>query len=271
MKKSLFLIFFVAVCVVTSAVFSGVLSGLLFPEGALTGSLLMLLNYVLTFGLTIAILVVFRRAFSWRLPTLVPEFRRVNFTLVILSLLGILAAGIVAEPLLRFVPEWGLGDLYDKMRGGVWAVVTVVFLAPVLEEYLFRGVVQRNAVRFTGSPYAGILLASVAFAVVHAVPQQMVMAFLSSLIIGGVYYITNSLMTVVILHLLNNGLAYTLFLYLGVSSSILEPFSPSPGLYWCVYGLSAAYVLLGLWLLAQQISKLQKAERAGCGPANPQQ
>ncbi len=50
-----------------------------------------------------------------------------------------------------------------KVMGGLTALV----VAPVLEEVMFRGILQTALRRYAGSPWIGILLASVIFAAIH--------------------------------------------------------------------------------------------------------
>ncbi len=274
MKRTIFLIFMVTISIIFSALFSGILLGIFFPTDGginISHSLRTFLTFTLTYGISIVVLTFFRRPFFWRIPTPRPELWRIDFSLIVLSLIGIFAVGILIEPFLQYIPTTGLSNLYDKMKGGFWSVITVVFAAPVMEEYIFRGIVQRNAIRFTGKPYLGILLTSLIFALVHFVPQQMVMAFFASIVIGTVYYATRSLFTVITLHLLNNGLAYTFYLYFGESSSIIGPFKVSLTTYWAIYYLCLVYVVVMTLLAIKKINQINKTYTHGCSPINPLQ
>lgn len=88
------------------------------------------------------------------------------------------AATILIEPVVALFPERWLELLDEHMRLGGWMMLTVIVAAPILEEILFRGIIQGSLVRKYG-PWRGVLVASAIFGVVHGIPQQVVNAFSS--------------------------------------------------------------------------------------------
>ncbi len=92
----------------------------------------------------------------------------------------------------------------------VLAFVVAAVLQPFLEEFLFRGFMQPLLVqnfRETG----GVVLTSLVFAVIHGW-VAFLPVFCLSLLLGGLYLRTRSLIAVAVVHSLHNGVVLTLFL-----------------------------------------------------------
>lgn len=82
-----------------------------------------------------------------------------------------------------------------------WAMIVLIsIMAGVSEELLFRGVLQSLLVDAT-SPLIGIVISSAVFGALHCLSRTyVVLAFLVSLLIGAVFYVTGDLITVMVLH-----------------------------------------------------------------------
>ena len=92
--------------------------------------------------------------------------------------------------------------------------VSVCVLAPVLEEWLLRGILLRgllNCKRFDGSrgysPAVSILITAAIFGIIHMNPWQAIPAFALGCIFGYVYYKTGSLKLTILMHFANNALS----------------------------------------------------------------
>ena len=67
---------------------------------------------------------------------------------------------------------------------------------------------------------------------------------------GYVYLKTRSLLSVIILHALNNGIAYATLALVGNDSNVtLRDIIPSNLLYWLLYGLSTLLFVWAMWHL----------------------
>lgn len=253
MKKSFTLLLIFALCLTVSVLASG------FVTTALTGSIdpaaVTLVSYSTMMGLTILLMRLFAPRYGWVMANASPRLGRVNLSLVLMSLLTIEALGIVIEPLLSMIPDVYLDGMYQSMDGGMWSIVTFTLAAPILEEFLFRGILQQNFVRYLGV-YGGILLAAVVFGVIHLVPQQVAVAVLAGVVIGAVYYITHSLFTAILIHLLNNGLAYFTWLCFGNGVSYRELFGLSGESYTYFYygavGFVVVVTVIGIYLIERK-------------------
>lgn len=211
--------------------------------------------YGSSMGLTTLLLVLLKKALNLSISTLSPRIDKINLPLVLLGLLLVVISGIALDPILQLFSESSLDSLYDMMRSGIFAIVTSVLLAPIFEEYIFRGVLQRSLIA-QSKPWVGILLTSIIFGAIHIIPQQMVSALVAGLILGTIFRITGSLTTVVMIHLLNNGLAYLQFLYLG---SDLDPISiifPTTLSYSLAVSISAVVIIVFGIIGVRKIEKI---------------
>ncbi|MCA6065612.1 CPBP family intramembrane metalloprotease [Chryseobacterium sp. RG1] len=82
--------------------------------------------------------------------------------------------------------------------------ITAVVMAPVFEEIIFRGIMQKGLINKGIEPWKAILFSSVVFGLVHANPWQFVGAVLLGCVLGLVYYKTKSLLLPMLLHAFNN-------------------------------------------------------------------
>ncbi len=89
---------------------------------------------------------------------------------------------------------------------GLFAIAVV---APLIEELLFRGLLQ-NALMHHVPAWAAILLSALFFAVVHMQPLAMPALMALGAAFGYIYYKTGSLRMTIILHMINNTLALVL-------------------------------------------------------------
>ncbi|TVQ19935.1 MAG: CPBP family intramembrane metalloprotease, partial [Bacteroidetes bacterium] len=102
------------------------------------------------------------------------------------------------------VPEALLSFILDNtFHLTLFSFITVVLLAPLLEEFLFRGIIQEGLIQRRG-PVIAILLSSLLFGFMHLNPWQFVTAFLLGIIIGWLYYLTRDLVFAIGFHLFNN-------------------------------------------------------------------
>jgi len=85
------------------------------------------------------------------------------------------------------------------------AFLSVVIIAPIYEEVIFRRLILRGYLKHY-SPVAAILLSAFIFGAIHMNMWQFVYGFLAGLIFGYIYYRTGSLVLCIFAHALNNGI-----------------------------------------------------------------
>ena len=96
----------------------------------------------------------------------------------------------------------------DTLGGtGVFAFLTIVIAAPVLEELIFRGIVLEGLLA-KYSTVKSIVITSILFGIVHMNPWQFVSAFALGLFTGWLFYKTKNLSFCIIIHATNNFIGF---------------------------------------------------------------
>jgi uncharacterized protein len=136
----------------------------------------------------------------------------------LLMMLPMMIGGMLfLEFWLDLIPTEGgmLGDMYQKMAeimAGImvepWAIfVSVVILAPIFEELIFRGLILQSYLNHGVLPWRAILYSAFWFGFIHGNPWQFVGAFLLGLVLSYAYYRYQNIVLVMLLHAFNNGVA----------------------------------------------------------------
>ena len=175
-------------------------------------------------------------------PTLIPLW-------VIWGVVLVIATSVVIEPIVNIFPSENFDIISKAIGTGGWAILTSVVAAPVCEEFLFRGVVQKSLMANIGQ-FRGIIAASAIFGLVHFIPQQIVNAFFIGLILGFIYARTKSLIPVILIHAFNNALA---FIQMSLGSGeymTTRELIGNDTMYWIVYGFCCALLIFMVAALA---------------------
>jgi membrane protease YdiL (CAAX protease family) len=151
-----------------------------------------------------------------RLPAgRVLPFRAVGPAVYLALALTVLGLGIVAselDNLVRWalpVPRFLSDMLIGIASGGAASLATIVVIAPVVEEMLFRGVILGGfADRYR--PATAVLTTALVFGIVHLNPYQFVSALILGVVLGWVFLKTRSLWPCIFAHALFNGHAFAL-------------------------------------------------------------
>lgn len=174
--------------------------------------------------------------------------RHTNLPMILWGVVLVMASGVVIEPLLGLFPTEAYDNVQQTIGLGGWAILSTVVAAPILEEILFRGLIFESCAEHWGRG-VGLVVSALLFGVIHIVPVQVVNAFVVGLILGYVYLRTRSLLSVIIIHAVNNAIAYATMALFGDAANVtLRDVVPSDWLYWVIYGLSA---LVCLWALVR--------------------
>lgn len=179
-------------------------------------------------------------------------FRKHNPTspaYVLYGIIAIIAITFVINPLVsKFTTD--LGYIYDIMINmGVYMSITCVIVAPVLEEMLFRGIVQTDLEQKYGK-VRSIFLSSMIFALVHINPAQVISVFFVSLVLGVIYFKTKSLWTVIIIHSFNNTASFMLFKLCRNEEEFAKPYADyfqDETLYYTLYGVAFLVVAFTIY------------------------
>lgn len=161
-----------------------------------------------------------------------------NPNIILSGTIWIVAAQIVLEPLMAMLPSIenaGVGR-------GLWACVTAVVLAPVFEEILCRGLILESVRRRWGNVVA-VAVSALFFGLVHVEPSTALAGFVVGGIFGTIYIRTHSLFSTIILHSINNAIAFALICF-GMDNVPLSEILGGGSVYHAVYGVSVLIFLL---------------------------
>jgi membrane protease YdiL (CAAX protease family) len=128
--------------------------------------------------------------------------------LAILGLFAVFATAALLEPILHAGEEQGLTpEGWDSDRAGAFAAnaVVVAFLAPVVEELMFRGIGFALLERFGQA--AAILGTGFAFGLAHGLVGGFVILAAFGIVLSWLRSYTGSVLPPILLHAVFNGLA----------------------------------------------------------------
>ncbi len=136
-------------------------------------------------------------------------------------------------------------------------VFTLCFIVPVAEELVFRGIVFGQLRKGFG-PWASVLISAVVFGLMHGSDIHIGYALVCGLIIAACYYLTDSLIASIILHMIFNifgsGVASFMSIeYFGISEEIRNSFMQVVNIASCL--LMPVAVLLMAYLVSAKRKK----------------
>jgi len=163
--------------------------------------------YALSMLLTIAAGFALRR--NWALP-----MHMFPVPVIFISITAVIAAQIVIEPVQNLLP---ISDTLIKMSQGMRTqpypyFFMVVIAAPVLEEILFRGIILDGFLK-NYKPIHAICVSAFLFGLIHGNLAQGFGAFILGIFFGWVYWKTKSIIPCILLHAVNNGVAFFTVLF----------------------------------------------------------
>lgn len=218
------------------------------------------LTYIVVFGITIGFAVWLLLARGTERPIFRFVSKRPDPTTILWGFVLIVVTSVVIEPLIEIFSSDNVDLLHDIVRTGGWAMLTTLVMAPILEEVLFRGIIQEVITREYGRIW-GILFASFLFGLAHMpVYQQAVNAFFVGIILGYIYYKTDSLIPVIIIHALNNAIAYIMMTLFDDGVVMTRDIISSNTIYWIIYGLCSVVFLIAIVSMVAHLRK-DKAEQ----------
>ena len=166
------------------------------------------------------------------------DARKVSWWLYPLVVLLVFAASFVIE--VKPAMEAAVG-------GNFWLnLLSVAILAPILEEWLCRGLVLRGLVRNGKSPVLAIVVSAAFFAIIHGNMWQAIPAFIIGVLFGYVYYSTGSLKLTILMHFTNNFLSLLMSRMDGIGEDDTWMSVMPQGCYWILFVMFAITLVLGV-------------------------
>ena len=142
------------------------------------------------------------------------NFKSSSFKVYLLVFPLMFGMMLISEYFTELIPTEGplFGDWYKTFSNTISTmaedsmgiIILTSLMAPLLEEILFRGIIQKGLMNGGLKPINAIALSAFIFGAFHMNPWQFVGAFLLGLVLGLVYYRTQSLLMAILLHAFNN-------------------------------------------------------------------
>jgi len=169
--------------------------------------------------------------------------------------LGILIIFDVLDKIIhQFIPtpEYiiDLGQIMqpDSTLGYLFLFLAVVIVAPIGEEIVFRGFLQKFLEDYWKDITRAVLVTSLFFAMIHFNPFWTIQIYLLGVVLGFLAWKTKSVIPSIMLHSINNGTAYILSIFDETSLNI----------YLWNENVSPVFILLGFYMIYIGLKSLDK-------------
>jgi len=130
----------------------------------------------------------------------------------VLAAFGAIIPSTFIQEQMPELPNW-VEDEFELIMGNRFGYFVIGLMAPLVEELVFRGAILRALLRWKSNPWVGIIISAILFSAVHMNPVQMPHAFLIGILLGWMYYRTDSIVPGVVYHWVNNTIAYVLYAF----------------------------------------------------------
>ena len=184
-----------------------------------------------------------------------------NPTILLWGVILSFAIGVVIEPLIALLPT---PDIAGALGSGTWTIISVVVMAPIFEEIMCRGIILESIKSRYGTWIAWII-SSIFFAIIHGEPILVINAFFMGLVLGFVYIQSKSIFAPIILHAINNALAYIMMIS-GNGDTLLIDFIDNQTTYTIVYVVASSLCIIST-IMIYKIMKQQHEEEKKIGTA----
>lgn len=170
---------------------------------------------------------------------------------VVLSLSAVVVIEWATLPF-SFLPDWGNEGMESILQTGVPGILLAVVMGPLVEEWMFRGLITRQLLGCYSVGRA-LCLSALLFGFAHLNPAQIPSAVLGGWLLAWLYHRTQSLLPGLIFHVLNNGISFYAYMAHPDAASLQSVMSHAS---YCLL-LSSCLVLLAcaFWRLKLRTSR----------------
>ena len=132
---------------------------------------------------------------------------------VVFLALGTLLPSVYLDDLLSLELPSSTETVLQGLMSDRWGYLAVGILAPLVEEVVFRGAILRTLLKMFDHRWhwISILISALIFGVAHGNLPQLVHATLVGLLLGWMYYRTDSIVPGVVFHWVNNTAIYVIY------------------------------------------------------------
>lgn len=239
------------------AIVAYLLSGLLIGQfGEIDSDIKYVVSYSMPMLLMLIGVTIYDRVVCKRTQRTMWSIRGFNPSMILWGVLLLVSLSIVLSPLMRLLPT-----ATPFVETEVWAVVTVICIAPIFEEILFRAKIF-SVFRSTLSPTLSAVVTSAIFALMHGFTGVAIEAFLAGMIFSYVYIATSSIFAPIILHVFNNVIAFVMMQFMYQERTIsdyigaLESFD-------IIYAVALLITIIGLIAIVRKYRLADRVVREG--------
>lgn len=129
------------------------------------------------------------------------NFQNVKWRMVPCLLLGSMCCWLLGifEPRISFFEDIanGMGDLIFAVKPDIFVFITMIIVAPVFEELIFRGIILDGLLK-QYTPKKAIVISAILFMLPHGV--GLLGVFLGGLFFGWIYYRSNNIILTMMAH-----------------------------------------------------------------------
>ena len=197
-----------------------------------------------------------------------PHLGKFNWlTLGIVLMLVTLSLAWILDPVTEFFPmPDSFKQMFDNISTSpVDTIVSVAIMAPLFEEFVLRGTIERGLLARKGdsrkTAAVAILWSAFLFGVIHLNLWQAIPAFVIGCLLGWVYYRTHSIWATIFMHFVNNFSSIALFWAIpamdadATSRENFKALTGSDMYYWIIVGGGVVITIVGIWLLDKYLPK----------------
>ena len=177
-------------------------------------------------------------------------------------LLMTLGLSWVLDPVTSFFPmPDNFKDMFESIGSKPFdTILSVAIMAPLFEEFVLRGTIERGLLA-KGSVAVAIIWSALLFGIMHMNLWQAIPAFVIGCFLGWVYYRSHSIWAVIFIHFVNNFSSIMMFWAFpkmdpeASSRENLANLTGSDAWYWILVGAGAVIVAAGIYLLDKYLPK----------------
>lgn len=182
--------------------------------------------------------------------------------MVLVSISAIAVQTGITSPIANLIP---MPEFAKKMflelanQNGIFSFIAIVIAAPILEELIFRGIILDGLLK-RYSPAKSIIISSVLFGIVHLNPWQFIGTLIIGLFLGWIYYKTRKLTLTIIIHFVNNLIAFMMMLFTDaetmMNKSLTEFYGGFINLILIIAGAITVFII-SIFLLRKEFKRLK--------------
>ncbi len=117
------------------------------------------------------------------------------------------------------LPNW-LESNFIALSQTLTGILSIALIAPIVEEMLFRGAIMSYMLQQGYPPIKVIILSAALFGFIHFNPVQVVFAFLMGVVFGWIRLKSESILPVIIGHILNNSIGVAEICWFGNDTTL---------------------------------------------------